>query len=101
MNHVIMDYLINEGYPDAAKRFAIEADIQNPPGDTENIQERVAICNAILMGDAAAAIEIINETDSEVSLFAAWHVCFAYPCKKKMQRLYQVSCTTQTPLRHC
>ncbi|KAI9712866.1 MAG: hypothetical protein M1828_001535 [Chrysothrix sp. TS-e1954] len=61
-----MDYLINEGYPDAAKRFAIEANIQEVPGDDEFIQERVDIRNALLIGDAATAIEKINEAEPEL-----------------------------------
>ena len=61
-----MDYLINEGYPDAAKKFAAEANIQQPPGDTETIEERVEIRNAILDGDIQTAIERINDLDPDV-----------------------------------
>lgn len=66
MNYVIMDYLINEGYPAAAKKFAAEANMQHFPGDTESIEERVSIRNSILQGNIQAAIEKINDLDSEV-----------------------------------
>jgi len=62
-----MDYLINEGYPAAAKKFAAEADIPHPTGDYENIEDRVEIRNAIISGDVQTAIEKINELNPSVS----------------------------------
>ncbi|KAL9078536.1 MAG: hypothetical protein Q9157_002559, partial [Trypethelium eluteriae] len=55
-----MDYLINEGYPSAARKFAKEANIE-ATGDIESISERVEIRNAILAGDIQTAIEKIND----------------------------------------
>lgn len=66
INFVIMDYLINEGYPSAAKKFALEANIQ-PKADVDSIQERVEIRNAIHGGDIQSAIEKINELNPQVS----------------------------------
>jgi glucose-induced degradation protein 8 len=66
LNFVIMDYLISEGYPIAAKKFAMEANIQ-PPEET-SIQARVEIRNAIHAGDIETAIAKINELNPEVSL---------------------------------
>jgi glucose-induced degradation protein 8 len=60
-----MDYLVTNGYPSAAKRFAVEANIQ-PKVDVESIQERVEIRNAIHSGNIQAAIEKINELNSQV-----------------------------------
>ncbi|TKA69832.1 hypothetical protein B0A49_05883 [Cryomyces minteri] len=60
-----MDYLINEGYPSAAKKFAMEANIQ-PSADVESIQERVEIRNAIHAGDISTAIERINELNPQI-----------------------------------
>lgn len=65
INFVIMDYLINEGYPSAAKKFALEANIQ-PKADIDSIQERVDIRNAIHGGDIQSAIEKINELNPQV-----------------------------------
>ena len=64
-----MDYLISEGYPSAAQKFAMEANIQLKV-DVDSIQERVDIRNAIYSGDIQSAIEKINELDPEVSQLA-------------------------------
>lgn len=87
INYVIMDYLINEGYPSAAAKFAKEANIQ-PSVDSDAIQQRVDIRNAIHAGDVQLAIERINELNPQVcalrspSLFA---------------EIIHVSCTTHKP----
>ncbi|KAL8769957.1 MAG: hypothetical protein Q9209_004204 [Squamulea sp. 1 TL-2023] len=57
-----MDYLISEGYPSAAQKFASEANIQ-PTSAVDSIEERVAIREAIYRGDIRSAIEKINELD--------------------------------------
>lgn len=62
-----MDYLIREGYPSAAQKFALEANIQ-PTIDLESIQERVEIRTAIYGGDIQSAIEKINELNPQVRL---------------------------------
>ena len=66
LNAVIMDYLISEGYPDAAQKFAIEANIK-PMMDVEEVEDRVAIREALYKGDIQTAIERINELNPEVS----------------------------------
>jgi hypothetical protein len=60
-----MDYLITEGYPSAAEKFAAEANIQ-PKTDLSCINERVQIRDSIHRGDLQAAIELINELNPEV-----------------------------------
>lgn len=60
-----MDYLITNGYPAAAKKFALEANIQ-PKADVDSIQERVDIRTAIHSGDIQSAIEKINEFNPQV-----------------------------------
>ena len=60
-----MDYLITEGYPSAARKFAIEANIQ-PNTDFESINERVEIRDSIHKGDMQTAIEKINELNPQV-----------------------------------
>lgn len=64
INFVIMDYLINEGYPRAAKKFAMEANIQAP--EEGSIQVRVEIRNAIHAGDIETAIAKINELNPQI-----------------------------------
>lgn len=65
LNAVIMDYLISEGYPSAAQKFAHEANIE-PMLDVDSIQERVEIREAIDSGDIQTAIEKINELNPQV-----------------------------------
>lgn len=66
VNNLIMDYLITEGYPSAAEKFAAEANIQ-PKADFTGIQERVQIRESIHRGDLQVAIELINELNPDVS----------------------------------
>ncbi|KAA8649938.1 uncharacterized protein ATNIH1004_002617 [Aspergillus tanneri] len=65
INDLVMDYLITNGYPAAAKKFAVEANIQ-PKMDVDSIQERVAIRTAIHSGNIQAAIEKINELNPQI-----------------------------------
>lgn len=65
INWVIMDYLVSEGYPAAAEKFAQETNLC-APSDLEGIRERVRIRTAIYSGDVAEAISIINEIDAEI-----------------------------------
>ena len=66
LNALVMDYLISEGYPSAAQKFASEANIL-PTSAVDSIQERVAIREAIYRGDIQSAIERINELNPMVS----------------------------------
>lgn len=60
-----MDYLVTNGYPAAANKFAAEANIQLKI-DLQAIQERVDIRNAIHSGDIQVAVEKINELNPQV-----------------------------------
>lgn len=66
-----MDYLVIEGYKDAAQRFSSESGL-SPQVDLESIQNRMTIRGAVQRGDIEDAIGRVNELDPEVS----W-------CKKK------------------
>ena len=61
-----MDYLITEGYPSAAEKFAAEANIE-PKADMAGIEERVQIRESIHRGDLHMAIELINDLNPDVS----------------------------------
>ena len=68
INSVIMDYLISEGYPGAAEKFANETNLfQGEAFDVESIRERVEIRNAILGGHIEEAIELLNNDETLVS----------------------------------
>ena len=66
INWVIMDYLVSEGYPGAAEKFAQETNLCQP-ADIEGIRERVKIRNAIHAGRIDEAVGMVNEIDPEVS----------------------------------
>ena len=69
VNNFIMDYLITQGYPQAAERFAREAKISlnfDLEIKSQTIQDRVQIREAIHRGDLQSAIELINELDPQV-----------------------------------
>ena len=74
LNKVIMEYLIKEGYPAAAQKFAAEANMPNKP-DYEAIQARVSIRDAIYSGNIQTAIEKINELAPQVGSPAAAVFC--------------------------
>ena len=66
MNRLVMDYLVVEGYKEAAENFAREAGM-SPQEDFESIQSRMTIRNAIQRGDIVEAIERVNDLNPEVS----------------------------------
>ena len=62
-----MDYLVVEGYKEAAENFAREAGM-SPVPDFESIQNRMTVRNAIQRGDIVEAIERVNDLNPEVSI---------------------------------
>lgn len=96
INYLVMDYLVTNGYPAAAKRFAVEANLQ-PKADIESIQERVEIRSAIHSGDIQTAVEKINELSPQVrSLHCSFPVFYSIPM---FAMIIPVSCTTHIPIR--
>lgn len=83
LNRLVMDYLVIEGYKEAAENFARESGMLSSsssssslPGmtlDFESIQNRMNIRNAIQSGDIVGAIERVNDFDPEVSFFSSLH----------------------------
>ncbi|KAK3712800.1 hypothetical protein LTR37_008891 [Vermiconidia calcicola] len=65
INWVIMDYLVSEGYPGAAEKFAQETNLCQP-ADIESIRERVRIRTAIHAGKIDEALSMVNEADPEI-----------------------------------
>lgn len=60
INNLVLNYLINEGYPQAAEKFSSEANI--PVNLTDStLHQRVRIRNAIISGNVQEAIEKIND----------------------------------------
>jgi hypothetical protein len=65
INALILDYLTVAGYPRAAEKFSIEANLE-PQQDSQSIAIRQQIQNAIHNGRIRTAIENINDLDPEV-----------------------------------
>ena len=69
LNRLVMDYLVIEGYKDAAESFAAETGI-SPQVDLDSIGNRMTVRSAIQRGDIEEAIGRVNELDPEVSTTA-------------------------------
>ncbi|KAL8832302.1 MAG: hypothetical protein Q9191_000356 [Dirinaria sp. TL-2023a] len=65
LNGLVMDYLISEGYPDAAAKFAKEANVSSRV-DVDTVHERVEIRNLIYREKIQEAIEKINEINPQL-----------------------------------
>ncbi|KND01575.1 uncharacterized protein SPPG_09111 [Spizellomyces punctatus DAOM BR117] len=65
LNKLIMNYLVIEGYKDAAEKFSRESGLQ-PGIDLASIEDRMNIRNAIQSGDIEDAIERVNDLDPEI-----------------------------------
>lgn len=61
-----MDFLVQEGYPEVAKFFADEANVEMAAEDAF-MEERAHIREVIIQGDVQAAIEEIGNIDAQVS----------------------------------
>jgi len=91
-----MNYLITEGYPSAAQKFAHEANIEPMP-DLESIEDRVQVREAIHSGDIKTAIEMINELDPEVSSIPSPRLKNFYSKAHHIAMIRFCSCTTHRP----
>jgi glucose-induced degradation protein 8 len=60
MDELVMNYLVIEGYKEAAEAFRDEASVA-PGVDLDSITDRVAARNALQEGDVVGAVAIANE----------------------------------------
>lgn len=60
-----MNYLVIEGFKEAAVKFSSEGKI-DPMVNLESIQDRMNIRNAVQEGNIENAIEQVNDLDPEV-----------------------------------
>ena len=67
INKLIMNYLIIQGYKDAAEKFSLETGLA-PNVDLSSIQDRMSIRTAIESGNVDDAVEKVNDLDPEVTL---------------------------------
>lgn len=59
MNSLIMDYLVAEGFKEAAEKFSLESGIQ-PKEDLDELDKRIKIRDAIQNGKLIEAMSIVN-----------------------------------------
>ena len=85
LNLLIMDYLISEGFKEAAERFKVEAGLELDRGSDskDQIDQRIAIRTAIEEGQLKRAIQLINSyypelIDNNRHLFFKLQVCCSY-----------------------
>ncbi|KAJ2358452.1 hypothetical protein IWW50_000996 [Coemansia erecta] len=65
LNQLIMNYLIIEGYKDAAEKFSEESGMTSSV-DLGSIEERMQIRIAVQNGDIRAAIERVNDLNPDI-----------------------------------
>lgn len=65
MNRLIMDYLVTEGFKEAAEKFKMESGTQ-PCVPLENLDERIKIRAAVQRGDIEEAIALTNKLNPEI-----------------------------------
>lgn len=72
---LVMDYLVSEGFADAAVSFARETGVQLP-SELEGVRRRAAVRSAMVAGDVESVVEMVNDLDpdlleSDASLYLA------------------------------
>jgi hypothetical protein len=65
MNRLIMNYLVTEGFKEAAEKFRMESGIQ-PSVDLDTLDERIKIRDAIQNGRIEEAISLVNNLHPEL-----------------------------------
>lgn len=65
MNQLIMDYLVTEGFKEAAEKFRIESQTQ-PTAPLDSLDGRIKIRDAIQRGDIEDAIALTNKLNPEI-----------------------------------
>ncbi|CAB1329902.1 unnamed protein product [Coregonus sp. 'balchen'] len=65
MNRLIMNYLVTEGFKEAAEKFRMESGIE-PSVDLDSLDERIKIRELILKGEIQEAIALINSLHPEL-----------------------------------
>eukprot|EP01134_Creolimax_fragrantissima_P003910 CFRG3910T1 len=65
LRHIVMNYLVIEGYKDAAESFRDEAGV-DPELDLSSIADRMKIRNAVQSGDINTAKGLVNDLNPEI-----------------------------------
>ncbi|KAI3741128.1 hypothetical protein L1987_58795 [Smallanthus sonchifolius] len=65
MNKLVMNFLVTEGYVDAAEKFRMESGTE-PDIDLATITDRMAVKKAVQSGNVEDAIEKVNDLNPEI-----------------------------------
>ncbi|KAL1537514.1 Glucose-induced degradation complex subunit, variant 2 [Salvia divinorum] len=65
MNKLVMNFLVTEGYVEAAERFQLESGTK-PDIDLATITDRIAVKKAVQCGNVEDAIVKVNDLDPEI-----------------------------------
>ncbi|ELT94445.1 hypothetical protein CAPTEDRAFT_153259 [Capitella teleta] len=65
MNRLIMNYLVTEGFKEAAEKFRTESGVE-PLVDLDTLDERIKIREAIQQGNIQEAISLVNDIHPEL-----------------------------------
>lgn len=65
MNRLIMNYLVTEGFKEAAEKFRMESGVK-PTIELDNIDERIKIKDAVQLGHIEEAISLVNNLHPEL-----------------------------------
>jgi hypothetical protein len=65
MNKLVMNFLVTEGYVEAAEKFQMESGTQ-PDIDLGTITDRMAVRKAVQCGQVEDAIEKVNDLNPEI-----------------------------------
>jgi hypothetical protein len=65
MNHLVMNYLVTEGFKEAADKFRVESGIE-PCTDLSSLDNRIKIRDAVLSGQIQAAVALVNDLYPEL-----------------------------------
>ncbi|KAI8567573.1 hypothetical protein RHMOL_Rhmol02G0132500 [Rhododendron molle] len=65
MNRLVMNFLVTEGYVDAAEKFRMESGTE-PDIDLATITDRMAVKKAVQSGNVEDAIEKVNDLNPEI-----------------------------------
>jgi len=81
LNKLVMNYLIIEGFKDAAEKFSQESGTK-PPVNLESIQDRMVVRTAIQRGQIEEAIERVNDLNPEVKILFFFLSTVAHTCQE-------------------
>ncbi|XP_005183331.1 glucose-induced degradation protein 8 homolog [Musca domestica] len=66
MNRLIMNYLVTEGFKEAAEKFQVEAGLLEPSVELNSLDDRILIREAIQNGRIQEATQLVNQLHPEL-----------------------------------